>query len=123
FEVTDGAPVHVVVRRIFRSFPSRENRFRVVSQRRDRHLVRVGGAVEEPLALQRLHIQSIEERTIAFRRRALTDQINSVIKLYDWTANAPRDRRPRIVVRRILLSLPHLPRLRARLENPRARLS
>ena len=57
---------NVVVRRFLLRFVSRQELRHLVVQRRDERLERFRRRLEDALALQRLEIQAIEERTIAF---------------------------------------------------------
>ena len=121
------AVARVVVRRLGRRFIAREEPVHVVVERRHDRLVRVRRRAEQPLGLQRLQIQPIEERTIAFRRRSRAGEIDVVAGLHDRAATAPaapaavaaRHRVAGILVRGILPAIPQLARLGARLEDPR----
>jgi hypothetical protein len=79
--------------------------------------------MEQPLGLKRFHVQAIEERPIALRRRARPGEIQVVAVLHDRgaivaasaaastaasavAAVAPRHRRAVVVIRGVLPAIP-----------------
>src|SRR5438132_7921060 len=108
----------------------------IVIEWRDYGLISFRVAPKQTIGRQRLKIQTIDERTIAFRRRTCAGQENVFARLNDRAAATatetaaaakpsgaavtPNHRRPRIFISSVLPAVPKFARRRAWLEDPRA---
>ena len=129
---------NVIVRWIDWSLVASQHGLCIVIEWRDYGLISFRVAPKQTIGRQRLKIQTIDERTIAFRRRTCAGQENVFARLNDRAASAatatetaaaakpsgaavtPNHRRPRIFISSVLPAVPKFARRRAWLEDPRA---
>src|SRR5207237_4759654 len=135
---------NVIVRWIDWSLVASQHGLCIVIEWRDYGLISFRVAPKQTIGRQRLKIQTIDERTIAFRRRTCAGQENVFARLNDRAASAasaatatetaaaakpsgaavtPNHRRPRIFISSVLPAVPKFARRRAWLENPRANMT
>src|SRR5438876_11328392 len=84
---------------------------------RDECFIAAGLASEDAFRLQRLQIESIKERQVALRRRAVAGEKNPIAALLDDAlagCDQTCQRRTRIVVSLLRAQAPDLPRRRVR---------
>src|SRR2546427_1577317 len=144
FEFSYRAPritaeiANVIVRWIDWSLVASQHGLCIVIEWRDYRLISFRVAPKQTIGRQRLKIQTIDERTIAFRRRTCAGQENVIARLNDRAGAAatatetaaaakpsgaavtPNDWRARIFISSVLPAVPKFARRRAWLEDPRA---